>query len=730
MIFFKLFFVKDFVKGANIFYNELSSVINKQAENGDFIQINNEFEYLVIYFNFDTLNNEINAKLRIETFPWKINPVIEFIKISIADKSIEIIVTEFEDKLINELQEINPDRIILIYKQKYCEYSDKYKDIIKQFKNINDARKKLNIYHDITYEYITHEYGLWITAIYELSYELEKYKDHLRTHKIPIYRYYNNDLTFLCFSIQLCNIYYLFEINIKDLNEKIFLESTEFKSSHTNETDLEISKYFHELYKYVNIDELNTYCETLSTFNKFDKFKLTDTGFELKIEDDKLCFIQNSVRYYYLLQNGCSLNEKCFEEFREINNKIIKIFNCLKYAKCSSYNRIMNRPDTALNIIFSHLLLDQKLIEKNELNKIIKDKKTIRKLLKRLSNHRFLSTTFALKICIFLEAERYINEIDVYDKSIFGTLKKIGKLFQSKYNNKISCNNESVDLLKIYQEFLVHHLKDVKNFKNNVWTCIFGLTGLFTGLDKNIYAIDGDLFYFTKDYVLPYLEINENEVNKNAEIVRNKLVKRSQEDIKEENIRYLNSIKYVLDVVNEEKLNINYIKKILKKIDVTRYNEYLNEIKNEVMNKAINTYEEMINDIFLNEYQAKGLKEIENIFNYNEIIKELLKTIAFLDENMIKEYKNEIQKKFTRQLRVYRKENIKVYCKNNLTKVIVELFESEFEDDIKIKKEKKQKFMKMKEVLGGKDILDILNKTGINLHKELIQKLEEKKNNK
>ncbi|WUR03543.1 uncharacterized protein VNE69_05133 [Vairimorpha necatrix] len=251
MIFFKLFFVKDFVKGANIFYNELSSVINKQAENGDFIQINNEFEYLVIYFNFDTLNNEINAKLRIETFPWKINPVIEFIKISIADKSIEIIVTEFEDKLINELQEINPDRIILIYKQKYCEYSDKYKDIIKQFKNINDARKKLNIYHDITYEYITHEYGLWITAIYELSYELEKYKDHLRTHKIPIYRYYNNDLTFLCFSIQLCNIYYLFEINIKDLNEKIFLESTEFKSSHTNETDLEIIKYILRNFIYI-----------------------------------------------------------------------------------------------------------------------------------------------------------------------------------------------------------------------------------------------------------------------------------------------------------------------------------------------------------------------------------------------------------------------------------------------------------------------------------------------
>ncbi|WUR03775.1 uncharacterized protein VNE69_06096 [Vairimorpha necatrix] len=750
-----------FVQASKYAFELFNSVLLNKIKIKDYLTINLEKRYLRVILEVDECHNELNIITLMKNYDYTYKDVYKRLKITMIDQSIETIIRTFEDKLLWLYNQYShrPDYIILKYIQWDYKYNQIFRKIIKQLKKINKGRKNLTKCDDIIYEYIIEQGVLCERMFPRLKFFRPDFNCMGIDPAIPITYIKKYDARYLSFCINLESIYYFFDVNVEDLCVENLFPLVEIKTEYKNEYDKTIGMYFHDLYKFTYVDDIDI-C-TLSYFEvcTFDTLKLKDTKFEIIIENDRICITHSSDPYFYLLKdNSCSsfLNffKKIYASDQDRENlKGVELFYRLleRDGKVEFLiHMIFNKTGSSLNIIFVHLLLEQGLIEKCESKKIIehgqldetKRKRLIKKIQKKLSDSECKWSICIMKICLFLEAEFYLNESDIIDESLFGSLKKIGILMKSKNNNEkfsenvsiTSSKNQTFDLIRIYQEFLKHHFVHIEKFKMSIWKYIFNIASLVTGMKKNTCEILYDSFYILKEEVLTILGFNEDEITQNNYIILEKLATNSREDAKKEELKRLEKDIKDIQIKIEEKTfkkvdlqNFkNKVKERLHKLNKMIFSFRLSKFEKEALNKSVEKL--YINDIstkFENELIKEGVREIEDIFKNDKVINELRETIDVVDKDLINEYKKEVKEKFYKILRINITKNVQKICKKDLTKELVTFFESSLQNKQSLKIDCGEKLEKILLKLSTDDILEIINgEIGISLNSDLLKVLE------
>ncbi|WUR03168.1 uncharacterized protein VNE69_03377 [Vairimorpha necatrix] len=427
----------------------------------------------------------------------------------------------------------------------------------------------------------------------------------------------------------------------------------------------------------------------------------------------------------------------------ENNLKIIEIFfRLIQDNKKVEYfiHRILCKQGTAVNIIFSHLLLDHKIIEKKKVNEIIETEierqQIIKKILKKLSNSLYLSSTYLIKICLFLEVEEYLNENQSKNEPIFRTLKNIAYYIRSKKNlqefylseSSLLNKQKNVNLTKVFQELANYHLEDLGNLKENNLRFILKIAFLFTGLENDTCDVGDYQFYVDKFSIITGLRLDRIEIEINNKMIAENISKHYNESMRKESI-----VNLELAIIHFKKIKRakssnetifykNKIKRILKKINPQVCKKI---IKVALYKEIDNIYDYEIRIKFENELKNEGIKEIEYIFTSDQSMKQVANKIYEIDPNIINEYMTEEKNNFFKKLMINIDENVRRYCKKNLLKHSKALFECGFMYSEAIKKENENKMVKIKTILSDTEIIEILNEEiGINLIDELIKTLK------
>ncbi|WUR04565.1 uncharacterized protein VNE69_09119 [Vairimorpha necatrix] len=728
-------------------YDKITSVIINKIERREYLTFNTDKNYLRVELGFDNNLNELNAYL-----VKNINMTDDFkrsktIKISCGDKSIEDIVTEFEDNLLDEYIYNATDSILLIYDPFYIEPNLIFKKLIKLLKKMNRKRSNTILSSFLYYENIV-AFDILEDKIFSyVFYKLYFYGKYSSSRiKSPII--YINKLgeRFISFCIHLENSYHFFNLNVKHFYNEEFLGMINVKTCYKNETDNIIGDFFYNLYKNANIERLSVFYEVFDTFCSIKKIHFNRKTFKMEIIKNKIRIKQGGKIYYYALRKDLRqseiqqiISEECFLDFQDFFKKFFTIKQSINSHKTVEFLyrllennkrveniivRILNNRDRALKIILPHLLLEVSLIKESELEDIINKEKHnnvkrmnfMKKLLTILSNHNLCANVYAIKICIFIEAQQIVNENFWSKDQVFDVLKKIQNLIESKErtNNKdeiissASSNSKSIDLIKIYHEMLKYHISDIEEFKTIVWYNIFQITSLFTGLENNTFEKDFDKVYANKEDVISKFKLDKNKIDTNNEIIFQKLKKNLYEDyFKEEKIKHIKE----------------RILKTLQNIKEEGLTDSLNKLKNDALNVEFeNFYFEEEIDNYEGKLFSAGKREIEKIYDYDNMKSELESISTNIDINFLNKYKTKEVKFFGQDIRENLKENIKNNIKKQIPKILTNLFQSNLSRDGNFRFKCEKNISYILKSINKKDLLTILNnEPGIKTHDSLVE---------
>ncbi|WUR04361.1 uncharacterized protein VNE69_08116 [Vairimorpha necatrix] len=502
----------------------------------------------------------------------------------------------------------------------------------------------------------------------------------------------------------------------------------------------------YELYKFNDVTYLNTHSvkDRLEiTPNKIEKKR--GDNFKIEILKESISFIVNSRQYLYHLKDYRNRHEtKNFIEksfFIEFKKKLEKInlikntgdYNCVEffYNLLSNYDkvdflivRIVYNQGSALNYIFSYILLSMRIIEKNEFYCITGEKEGVLSVVKniitriitmlsyRLSDVSLIET-YLIKICLILEAEKYINEHDVNNEYVFKSLKDVWTLIESKYDEKIWFffkKTECFNIAKVIKEVENFHISNIIRYKKEILKNVCKIVSLFTGLSSSRFLYENTKEAFRREEIIKNLRLNENEIEKKTKVIKKNLSKKTEEDKIYERKRKL----------KEEELK--KIKEIMKRSSLA---EKLDEILfTALIGHVGNIFDEEIGTDFENKLIKRSKIVIENT------IKALLKKEK-LQEDTINDYKNECEEAFLETLRQHIEYRLTKKASDYIHNNLIDLFKCEFQEDIdeKINSEKTLKNNLL--VLDEKKILELINvQYGEDLHKIFIRAIKnnEKKN--
>ncbi|WUR04572.1 uncharacterized protein VNE69_09125 [Vairimorpha necatrix] len=665
-------------QGSRNDYDNLHSLINQKIDSRDYKEINTERKYLRIQLE-SWSDNILYIKMIQKINNTKEKELSKPKMIGCDHKSIEVIVRLLENEIMKFCNINSPDYIVLTYDAEYCEPNSTYKKIVAHIKKINLERTENNSNHKFPYTYILEREENWNIIFDYLPHSSDDLRNRSSSFHVPGFIKRNNEL-YITFSIFFDEIYYIFEVNTKELGIEEQFVIMKNKRNLDNETDNEIRKQLYDLYKSDCIDEFDLYDQTCLDLS-LNKIKVYDIIINIDFESDKLWFEQKSGEFFYLLnpnrsldKNEFNIQEDIFLEFIEFFNRINMIKNdrdCLVgvemfFRLLASDNkvdflldRIFSNPGLVLNIIFAHLLLDQEAIEKDEMLKIIENneieeskKNKLRDILFDNSyNNRCNETTFIMNIVLLIEAEKYMNENNINDESIFGTLKNIAKLIESKErfteenheesensddnyyvsedtnygseleredsadssngsverpgdNEEIHNDNVSeggshlsydyllIDLIKIYKELAHNYLKDLEESKKSIRDYFYNLTFIFV-LSANEIYIPIRCFLSTKkaDFIRS-INLTDDEVNSNNKLIKEKLSELSYEEIIRAEIKCLKDkiIKFQTNNIlgDQDKRNFqNEAKKILQNVIGSKLKKIIYKLKNEALTKLV-----------------------------------------------------------------------------------------------------------------------------------------------
>ncbi|WUR03252.1 uncharacterized protein VNE69_04080 [Vairimorpha necatrix] len=760
----------QFIQGFYKIYNNLNTVIKNKVKNNDYYLIDkNVCTIFRLWFNTDS--NELISDLEILSrnfFP-KEN-LIKKLKVNCFKKSTTTIIEELEKKILENYEKIYMQSLIIIYNPLQAIYHPLYSKIISHLKTL---RKGIRVKHDIVYEQIIEENILIENILFNLKNNIS-YGDRNFQH-INLVCVKRNKSRFIIFSICLYDMYHIFEIDIKEINIEKFPLSHEITTIYDNDFDLKISKYYCELYKNVYIDDLQNYVQPKMEACSFTEIIL-DSKFKIEINKDKIKFTQDyDSNKYFLETNSVNLNDgiiiskKCLSEFKYFfkklsstmknkyeNNLCVEMFYRLMKTEDKVkflLERLLNKTDTALCIIFAHLLLNMQIINKAEFKKIIESdelgdtrKTELINIVIEKTYQKNLSAEYLIKFCLLLEAEKFINENKFKCDSIFGTLKIIGSQMNKKkflmglkitMNPKMFYKENNIDLTKIMSGITVYGLNRIEKYKRIVSGELIKMTSLFAENKSNVCYNLEDMLFVNKDDVIFNLGLNSNEVINNSKIISVFLSERLHKNSKKYVLALLepiiNNIKQKMSdstLTKNDIIDFKYdIKIILDNINHDIFIFAASYMKDKALYMGIETIFDN-QDVMIKDndgLQNVEINKIEKLFIYSILAQGILEKISIENIKPLKKDKNDDLKGFYKYLCRKIKESIRIYINREYMEILEILSENERKNPTNIKPLCQKKLLRLQLLISEKDLifvlLEFLNKIQYDLIKAIKNKI-------
>ncbi|WUR02727.1 uncharacterized protein VNE69_02246 [Vairimorpha necatrix] len=689
-------------------YKEIYKQILNLIKRNNFYRFDYNKKYLRVMIDFDQENNVIRGNIKAETSQFTKDFIIDNMDIYSLNKVLEEQIIKYET--INYF-----DFVILVYNYNY--HDQIIKKIMRRLKKENKERKSSR--KGIYYEYIVKKNSFFAKLLSKTKFDGKCDEMAFNNYHLPITHKYFKNMVWIAFWIEYESIRYIFSLNLDETKSEQFYSLFISNYYRNNKNNGDMLKNIVKLNKFATIQDFK--------FNSYVNSLKCSTN-EIKIENKifiKLDRVNKQIVFYPPSGDRCYSLYKClhkiirrklFYEFEDIFKRVTYIKTNNQYKEIELFYRLLqknnqvefiidqliNKPKTALNIIFVQILLHEELIDKTTANSLIKNVKfwehrSIKSILNKTELQILYNSRLGeemLKICLFIAGERFINSNDVNTEYIFNKLKKIGtsiliqENIEQSHNTKI-CKVYDIDLMKIYRKIFI--LKDeILHCNLEFFEYVVIFIAPFTGL-RDVYCIfDNTKYKITIEEIKQTLNINISEINKNNDVVLNEL------EI----------------ITNDFRLE-----KTIKKVQKKQLRKKLNEIKREAFFKNIAVLCEN-KDKHSKELIEKGIKEISKIFNDKEIKKDKNNNV------LIEKYQTEIKNNYIKRIEIIIAKNIKRAAITLLPEVIIDTFKNEVTNH---ENESEKNLQNIKELLSNHDILyEINGEVGIKIHNALVEILKKK----
>ncbi|WUR03669.1 uncharacterized protein VNE69_05258 [Vairimorpha necatrix] len=704
----KIFIMIKFVKTNQTLLVRIEDMLMIKIENRDYIffDISEQNINVSIFASYDVYDKNIKFRIRNTGVDRRLTLNYGCFDIKVEEKTSNDIIIEMEKNIETIMIIFNNFSIIFLYG--VYDYNNYLimKKLIDELKILNTARKIEDNFFNIYYENICDTDDELQKIISEIK--NPQNNCNLKTSQSSVYYYkiVSTNKYYFCLRIDLGNMRYFFEFCI---DEFYSLVNTKFKIQ--NETQNETFKRLIDIYKlsYKNFDlgQIPNFILTIQSTNNAVEISYHKQYFKIEIEKEVVTIKINAMYYSYCIENNLDevINKRnickdCLMEFQTILSrlentkktlginmfyKLIVLNNKIEFL----VERILNKPGSALNIIFGYLLLDITIIDQNTVSTIIGNdtdnglnkKKLTNRVATSLKKYFYTTDLYFIAFCLLLETENYINNENVCNVILFKILKDIGILNKKK---EFGCNSPkfNINLIKTCEDIAIIHNNNFDKYKKEVEQKICSTTALFTKY-KDIFIINRftSVYYqLEKDQVITNLGLDPIRIETYSGILRKILWENTvKSKIKQENIKAIKQLHPKGQLEND--LNIIY-----NKIINSNLQNIFNEVKTKkIEHEGIENIEKSVSGCALKLFSMNISIDLINIYRYN------------------------LREQFIFNLKKYITENIRKNCKKYYFNVLIENFKSEFKNDASNAANWKYISLKIKNLLSQNEKLNIIN---------------------
>ncbi|WUR03172.1 uncharacterized protein VNE69_04001 [Vairimorpha necatrix] len=725
----KLFSIIVLIQSQQFLYEKIKNKIMMKIKYRDYLvfDFSKQNKKIIIYASYcDKKINFLISDLYDDLY---YNSNLGNFDIKLEKKNTNDIIKEIEYNIEEILNDVYNHSIVLFYDgYDFINFST-FKIIIEELKKQNLLRRTKRKSFEICYVNICHQDNFLQKIINGKNYQNEELSRRMELSSIYYYIDYFDNKNYVCIRIVIDNICFFFSFCIDDL---YYLVNAEVNIP--NNYECQIFKKLIDLYN-LSSKNFNLYYVTNCTTQinwTANKIAVINKGkyFSIRITQKIIIFKSNATEYFYYTDNTIKnnynksrINISCFTEFKKIFDtgykkniktgiklfyKLMKINHKIEFL----LGRIINTQKSALNLILLHLMLHKKLLDENTLSFLIGEREDseislvhVIKDLSAMFKNSDKTELYLLKLILILEAEKYINDKDVSDDSLFKIIKDIGDIVVTKNNKKegkIGSNNRKYNLVKIFSVIVEVHNNYKYKYENAIEKKICNTFSLLS--------------------VSQHVKIYNDVFSTNYHIKKNCVIKCLQLDtinIEKDNKNLIKKIKENMQSDDEKKLTRNRLIEIHSK---HLCNSDLDNIGYKILNNYIyDNNDETEKNNLLNE----GIDLIEKSFSNCES-----KLISMnIDKKTINEYKDKLKDKFLYNFIKITPGNIQTKCKKYFNHALIELFKHEFSEDKFEKQKWNDIILKLKEFLGEKIIFDVVN-DNLQLFNDLSKILGNQKKNK
>ncbi|WUR02331.1 uncharacterized protein VNE69_01269 [Vairimorpha necatrix] len=433
-----------------LFYETIKNWWNEKIKCGDYWPLDTTKIYYQAYIKPRFQNSDgFHTRTSRQSFVWSIYEHENYLYTNIKyekSSALKILVDEYEKELAKIWKEKKIDNFFLVYNvedlNKYIDSSESitFKEVIEEIRKRNNERKETKTKDQFHFKEIYEEdkykekhFFEIIRNESEMNIGSEKYRNSSYTN-LTYYSKKAVKYDGISFSRFLNNIHYCFYISNKEILDIVKRRLKEKES---------IYRMCFDLYEDIFFVRDPSIIADFFTSKKGDISCVTRPCMK-DCESTELVKDKQSILQWYI-KNDIKIptDQKFYLESMEYlerihglikntNYKVIDAFNILLKSKEieilieNIFMRSGDRPDA----LFGYFLVKDNIITKYDLNDLLK-KKVFHKnrITPKISNNMRTKCNL-IKIFLFFEAERYINEQEVVGKS-FGILKEIGNTMEN-----------------------------------------------------------------------------------------------------------------------------------------------------------------------------------------------------------------------------------------------------------------------------------------------------------
>ncbi|WUR02067.1 uncharacterized protein VNE69_01009 [Vairimorpha necatrix] len=442
-------------------FNTIREVLLDKINNKDYISLDTNHSYEVLYVH--CLHTEKRIQITTKNFTTIDEEYVE--RTYITEETDFSVISKFLENILNSHLYKSAHHKILVYDQ-----------ILAELMNDILARNSVNIRKE---NYLSFNHIIENKSPMERMILEAKFNRHgvcIKSNYILTY-FINERAILLRFYIKNSNIIRFFEVDCKKLGIKDLFIKILRKNDISKKYDKKIFDDALCLYDILVLSviikstgDLKINCE--ADYIKTEASKTFKLNFNVKKQNDDLIFSYLNREIIYSIKNKdknltdwCKIYDRFYEiqnqEFKDIDTfyQIMKCNNKLEFLiKC-----IMKDKHSVLNAFLRNLCACLYGFELNDLQKI-----TIKSLILNLDYDDEI--VYMLKVCLFIEAENYINDNQMIYDPVFVKLKEIGQFY---------CNRNIINLINVFQQ--INNIKnDLLDVMQETWGDLFNIISLFS----------------------------------------------------------------------------------------------------------------------------------------------------------------------------------------------------------------------------------------------------------